>query len=201
MAPNETLRPLETTAGCTERDTHTAVVRLRRLDWERLLSRLATNGFMITLGFRMYLDQARAIEVANHFLLRVNRRIYGKRFRRHSQSLVGAVVLEHKHHSTRSSKSPHFHFVVAIESFEKSVVDEDKLRVIVEHEAGRLCFPTLDYHQPLGPPVSGPDFVDVRRIENPDGLANYLTKDCKNFGPINDALNIGFIGMDGIEGI
>ena len=201
MTPNELLCPRETTAYNTECDPRKTTVHLSRRDWERLLSHLGTNGFMITLGFWMYLDQARAIKVANHFLLRVNRRIYGKRFRQHGQSLVGAAVLEHKHHSTQSSNSPHFHFVVAAESFEKLVVDEDKLRAIVEHEAGRLCFPTMDYHQPLGPVISGSEFVDVKRIENPDGLANYLTKECKKFGPENDALNIGFLSMNGIEGI
>ena len=201
MAPNELLRPFETTASFTERNPCNAAVDLHRRAWEGLLSDTASNGFMITLGFRMYLDQARAIEIANHFLLRVNRRLFGKRFRRHGQFLIGAVVLEHKHHSIRSRNSPHFHFVVSPESFTKLAVDENYLRAIVEHEAGRLRYPTLDYRRLLGPLVSGSQFVDVTKIKGPDGLGNYLTKDCNNFGPVSDALNIGFIGKDGIVGV
>lgn len=201
MAPNELLSLKETNASCTGRAPHTFAVHLERLGWEKLLSQVGSSGFMITLGFRMYLDQTRAIQVANHFLVRVNRGLFGKRFPRHGQSLVGAVVLEHKHHSTRSSKSPHFHFVVSAGSFVYSAVNEEKLRAIVEHGAGRLYFPTLIDHRPFGPPVSGSDFVRVNRVEAADGLANYLTKDCNSYGPERDALNIGFFGIDGIEGI
>ena len=156
---------------------------------------------MITLGFRVYLDKTRAIQVANHFLMRLNRRLFGKRFRKHAQSLVGAVVLEHKCHSTRSSNSPHFHFVVTAESFVTSEAKEEMLRAIVEIEATRLRFPTLVYDQPFGEVISGSDFVNVTRIETADYLANYLTKDCFRFGPAGSGLNIGFFGVDGIEGL
>lgn len=197
MAPNELLRPVETTAH----HQHCASMHSGRLAWERLLTDVGSDGFMITLGFRIHMDRARAVEVANHFLLRVNRRLFGKRFSRHGQSLVGAAVLEHKHHSTRSSHSPHFHFVVSAESFSKFVLSEGRLRSIVEHEAGRLCYPTLNYRQSLGALVSGPDFVDVTKIESPDRLANYLTKGCSEFGSVSEALNIGFFGVNGIQGI
>ena len=43
--------------------------------------------------------------------------------------------------------------------------------------------------------------VDVTKISSPSGLANYLTKECKHFGDIEDALNIGFFGTDGIVGL
>ncbi len=201
MAPNELLSLIETNESCTKRAPHTAAVHLERLSWEKLLSQIGSGGFMITLGFQVYLDQARAIQVANHFLLRVNRKLFGKRFPRHGQFLVGAVVLEHKNHSTRSSESPHFHFIVSPESFVRHSINEEELRAIVEHVAGRLRFPTLHKHKPLGPLVSGSDFVKVDRIEIANGLANYLTKDCDRFGPARDALNIGFFGIGGIEGL
>ena len=136
VTPNEQMHPTETT--CTGRAPH-----LGRLAWEELLSDTGLNGYMLTLGFRVYLDRARAIEVANHFLLRTNRRLYGKRFSRHAKFLEGAVILEHKHHSTQSSDSPHFHFVVSAESLANSEVKEERLQAIVEHEAGRLLYPTL----------------------------------------------------------
>ena len=78
---------------------------------------------------------------------------------------------------------------------------ENRIRVVVEREAGHLRYPTLDQLRTFGPPISGLDFVDVRKIHSSDGLANYLTKECKNFGPIEDALNIGFFGADGIVGL
>ena len=201
MSPNELLSLIETNAACTGGAPHTAAVHLARRGWEKLLSQIGAGGFMVTLGFRMYLDQGRAIQVANHFLLRVNRGLFGKRFPRHGQFLVGAVVLEHKHHSTRSSESPHLHFIVSPESFVRHSINEEELRTIVEHVAGRLRFPTLHEHKPLGPLVSGSDFVKVDRIETANGLANYLTKDCNRFGPARDALNIGFFGVGGIEGL
>ena len=129
MAPNELMRPTETTG--TGRAPH-----LGRLAWEELLANTGLNGYMITLGFRVYMDKARAIEVANHFLLRINRRLYGKRFPRHGRFLEGAVILEHKHHSTRSSDSPHFHFVVSAESLSNSEAKEERLPATVAHEAG-----------------------------------------------------------------
>ena len=194
MAPNELLRPTET--ACIGRAPH-----LGRLAWEELLANTGLNGYMITLGFRVYMDKARAIEVANHFLLRINRRLYGKRFSRHGRFLEGAVILEHKHHSTRSSNSPHFHFVVSAESLSTSEAKEERLRATVAREAGRLLYPTLVYDKPFGEEISGSDFVKVTRIETADDLANYLTKECCRFGSIGDALNIGFFGVDGIEGL
>jgi len=188
VTPNELVHPAETT--CTGRAPH-----LGRLAWEELLSDTGLNGLMITLGFRVYLDKARAIEVANHFLLRINRRLYGKRFPSHGKFLEGAVILEHKHHSTRSSESPHFHFIVAAESFENIHVNEKGLREIVEFAASRLR------DQSSGQPMSGSKFVDTRRIQDPGRLANYLTKDCYRFGPAGSGLNIGFFGVDGIEGL
>ncbi len=115
--------------------------------------------------------------------------------------MEGAVILEHKHHSTQSSDSPHFHFVVSAESLANTEVKEQRLQAIVEHEAGRLLYPTLVYDQPFGKVISGSDFVMVTRIETTDDLANYLTKDCCRFGAVGDALNIGFFGVDGIEGL
>ena len=194
MSPNELVHPTEAT--CIGR-----APQLGRLAWEELLSDMGLNGHMITLGFRVYLDKARAIEVANHFLLRINRRLYGKRFPRHGRFLEGAVILEHKHHSTRSSNSPHFHFVVSPESLTTAEVSEERLRAIVKYEAGRLLYPTLVYDQPFGEVISGSDFVKVTRIETAYDLANYLTKDCCRFGAVGDALNIGFFGVDGIEGL
>ena len=194
MTPNELLRPAETTRN--GRAPH-----LGRLAWEELLSNTGLDGHMITLGFRVYLDKARAIEVANHFLLRINRRLYGKRFPRHGRFLEGTVILEHKHHSTRSSNSPHFHFVVSAESLSTAEVNEERLQAIVEYAAGRLLYPTYVYDQPFGKVISGSDFVIVTRIDTADHLANYLTKDCCRFGPVGDALNIGFFGVDGIEGL
>ena len=194
MTPNELIHPTETTG--TGLAPH-----LGRLAWEELLSDTGLNGFMITLGFRVYLDTARAIAVANHFLQRINRHLYGKRFPRHGRFLEGAVVLEHKRHSTRSSNSPHFHFIVAAESLSTSEGNEERLRKVVEYAAGRLLYPTLVCDQPFGEVISGPAFVDAKRIVNANDLANYLTKDCCRFGPVGDALNIGFFGVDGIEGL
>lgn len=156
---------------------------------------------MVTLGFRVHLDRARAIETADHFLRRINRRFFGKRYRQSGQSLRGIVVLEQKRHSSRAHDSPHFHFVVLGESVGRALCDEAQIRAVIEHEASRLLYPTLDQHRPFGPPISGTDFVDLTKIESPDGLANYLTKDCINFGAACDALNIGFFGVDGITGI
>ncbi len=201
MAPNELLSLRETNASCAGRAPNTTAVHVARLGWERLLSQIGSGGFMVTLGFRVYMDQARAVQVANHFLLRVNRGLFGKRFPQHGRSLIGAVVIEHKHHSTRSCDSPHFHFVVSVDSFINSVVSEERLREIIEQVAGRLRFPTLHKQKPLGPLVSGSDFVKVNRIETPNGLANYLTKDCDRLGPARDALNVGFSGIGGIEGL
>lgn len=201
MHPNDLLRPAETTDGQRSCAAFNVAGRPSRQAWEKLLSNTGTNGFMITLGFRTHLDRTRAVETANHFLSRINRRIFGKRFRRYDQSLRGAVVLEQKRHSTRSHNSPHFHFVVIADSVGSSLSDESRLRVIVEHEAGRLRYPTLDQLRPFGPLISGTDFVDVTRIHSPDGLANYLTKECKDFGLRDGALNIGFFGMEGIVGL
>ena len=199
MAPNGLVRPIEKTARCTyQRQQATDSVRLA---WENLLSDVGANGIMITLGFRTYLDKVRAVKIANHFLLRLNRHLYGKRFRKNCQSLTGMVALELKHHSSRSLNSPHFHFVVSAASLAKSIITEDKLCAIVNHAAGRLCLPTLDRYRPLGPPVSGPEFVHVTKIYGADELSNYLTKDCKSFGPVNDARNIGFFDANGIVGI
>ncbi len=194
VTPNEQMHPTETT--CAGRAPH-----LGRLAWEELLSDTGSNGYMITLGFRVYLDRDRAVAVANHFLLRINRRLYGKRFPRHGRFLEGAVILEHKHHSTRSSNSPHFHFVVSAESLSTAEVNEERLQAIVEYAAGRLLYPTFVYDHPFGKVISGSDFVIVTRIDTADHLANYLTKDCCRFGPVGDALNIGFFGVDGIEGL
>ena len=79
--------------------------------------------------------------------------------------------------------------------------NEERLQAIVEYAAGRLLYPTLVYDQPFGKVISGSDFVMVTRIETADDLANYLTKDCCRFGAVGDALNIGFFGVDGIEGL
>lgn len=201
MTSNGLLRPLETIAECKNRALQLDTVQARLLAWENLISQIGSNGHMITLGFRTYLDKPRSIEVANHFLVRVNRRIFGKRFRRICNFLSGIVILEHKHRSSRSSNSPHFHFVVSAASLDKSGADEGKLRSIVAREAGRLCFPTLDPLHSLGGPVSGTDFVDVTRITAPTGLANYLTKECWSVDPTLTASNIGFFGVHGIVGL
>ena len=156
---------------------------------------------MVTLGFRTRLDHARAVDTANHFLCRINRRFFGKRYREHGRGLRGAVVLEQKRRSGRAYNSPHFHLVVLSDSIGSVLDDEDRIRTVVEHEASRLRYPTLDHLRPLGPPISGADFVDVKRIYSSDGLANYLTKGCKYFGRIEGALNIGFFGPDGIVGL
>ncbi len=201
MDPNDLLRPAETTDGQWGYAAFNGAGRPSRQAWEKLLSKMGTNGFMITLGFRTYLDRKRAVETANHFLSRINRRIFGKRFRRHDRSLRGAVVVEKKRHSTRSHNSLHFHFVVFADSVGSSFSEESRLRVTVEREAGRLRYPTLDQLRPFGPLISGRDFVDVTRVHTPDGLANYLTKECKDFGLRGDALNIGFFGAEGIVGL
>ncbi len=172
-----------------------------RRAWERMLSVMGSNGLMITLGFRTRFDHARAIDTANHFLCRINRRFFGKRYRQYGRCFRGAVILEHKRRSSRAHNSPHFHFVVLGESILNMLNDENRIRAVVEHEASRLRYPTLDQLRPFGPPISGADFVDVTRIHSSDNLANYLTKECKYFGCIEDALNIGFFGVDGIVGL
>lgn len=192
--PNESVRQAKTSNA-------RRLPQIGRLAWEELLSDAGSNGYMITLGFRLYLDTARAIEVANNFLLRINRRLYGTRFARHNRYLEGAVILEHKHRSTRSSNSPHFHFVVSAASIVVSNVSQEKLRKITEYAADRLLYPTHVYDRPFGTQLSGSDFVDVRRIDSANNLANYLTKDCYRFGQVGDALNIGFFGVGGIEGL
>ena len=194
VSPNELVRQ-------TERNYAGRASHVGRLAWQELLSNAGSTGYMVTLGFRAYLDKARAVEVANQFLLRINRRLYGKRFPRHGRFLEGAVILEHKHHSTRSSNSPHFHFVVSRASLATSDVNQEGLRRIIEYAAGRLLYPTHDYDRSFGTQVCGSDFVDVRRIDSANNLANYLTKDCYRFGQVGDALNIGFFGVDGIEGL
>lgn len=194
MAPNVLMCPAEST--CNGR-----APRLGRRDWEKLLANTGFNGCMITLGFWVYLDNARAIEVANHFLQRINRHLFGKRFPRHGRFLEGAVVLEHKRHITRSSNSPHFHFVTTAKCLPTAKDNGERLRMVVKYAARRLLYPTHAYNRPLGEVISGSDFVDVKRIVNADDLANYLTKDCYRFGQVGDALNIGFFGVDGIEGL
>ena len=174
---------------------------LARDAWKELLSESGTNGYLVTLGFRQYLDLGRAIDVAENFLLRVNRRLFGKRFKKHGRFLKGMIVLERKGRSTRSLLSPHFHIVVSLRSFTNKVVNEDHLRGILEQVAHRLRLPTGDPLRPFGQCISGHGFVDVRKITSSEALADYLTKDCYKFGPRGNALNIGFLGIDGIEGL
>ena len=106
MPPNGLLSMKE---GPRNNDAHF----LGRQAWDRLLSESGTNGYLVTLGFRKYLDLFRAIKLAENFVLRVNRRLFGKRFKDNRQFLQGMVILERKRRSTHSSNSPHFHFVVS----------------------------------------------------------------------------------------
>ena len=202
MSPNELPCPAkmdyERRKGATSIDANP---QAGRRAWEDMLSTVGSGGLMVTLGFRARLDHVRAVNTANHFLRRINRRLFGKRYRLSGQSLRGAVVLEQKRRSSRAHDSPHFHFVVLGESVSSVPNNEDRIRAVVEHEAGRLRHPTLDQLRPFGPPLSGVDFVDIARIDSSDGLANYLTKECKYFGGSEDALNIGFFRVDGIVGL
>lgn len=174
---------------------------LGRKAWDVLISESGTSGYLVTLGFRKYLDLDRSIDLAETFLLRMNRRLFGKRFKDNRQFLQGMVILERKRRSTHSPNSPHFHFVVSAKSFVRIKIIETELRSIAEDVAGRLRYPTLEPVRPFGEIISGPDFVDVRGITSADFLANYLTKDCHRFGPAGDALNIGFLCIGGIEGL
>ena len=167
-----------------------------RQAWQQLIAENTANGYLVTLGFYCYLDEHRAIHSANEFLKRANRSLFGKRFKNHRESLIGMVVLEKKRHSTRSSNSPHFHFMVT--------ADGRDVRAMVEAAEGAsrsLCYPTFERDRPFGRAISDPDLVDVREVYDPVGLADYLTKDCYRFGPLREALNIGFVTPDGIEGL
>ena len=60
-----------------------------------------------------------------------------------------------------------------------------------------MRYPRFDPDRPFGRFISGPGYVDVRDITDLAGLADYLTKEIKSI----DAVNIGFFGPAGIEGI
>lgn len=172
-----------------------------RSAWEELIAEVGRDGIMFTLGFRVTMDDRRAVMVANHFLQRLNRRLFGKRYIKHSSGMNGVVVLERKHRSSRSNLSPHFHFVVSGTGGSHPLPREDVFRDAVERESSRLLYPTLDGARCLVGSISGPDFVDARSIYAPQGLAKYLTKESGFSNLESDALNIGFVTVRGIQGL
>ena len=166
-----------------------------RRAWKTLLARSDHYWALMTLGFQIYIDPERAISTTNHFLTRVNRALFGKHFGAHRQWLSGLAVMERKRLSLLAAGSPHIHMLVRRPHAVPVRISD--LRLVAEKQAGRLRYPIHDPNRPMGRLVSGPRFVDVRHITDLGGLADYLTKKIESL----DAVNIGFFGPEGIEGI
>lgn len=170
-----------------------------RRPWEELIVNVPGYDFFMTIGFRTWLDLRRAEYSVNHLLLRNNRSLYGKHFKKHRMWLHGIGVLEFKSVVNRSSGSPHFHLLLKFPDGAVRPIAE--VIAVLEKGAERLRYPTHCPERPFGRRICGADFVDVRPIHDLGGLANYLTK---RLGPGRDGLNaanIFFVGADGIEGL
>ena len=167
--------------------------------WTEFIRSYPLFDLFLTIGFRIWLAGHTAQFTTNHLLTRINRSIYGKRFKKHGEWLSGIGVIEFKSIIGHSCGSPHFHLLLRFPAGGERPFKE--VRVALQKGADRLRYPTVCPDRPLGGPISGADFVDVRPIHDLAGLANYLTKE---LGPGRTALNghnVFFVGRDGIEGL
>ncbi len=170
--------------------------------WEKVIRSAAESGqFFVTLGFRSYLDTSRAIHAAEHFVTRVNRALFGKRFASRGNFLRGIVVMEIKRGSLQALNSPHFHFIPSAPVDAKVQLTLSALQHAVKAAANRLRYVTRKDTYPLGRNISGPGYVDVQAIWDAHGLANYLTKEIQLHGDPLDGRNIGFVDSLGIVGL
>ena len=173
-----------------------------RSAWENVIRSAAERGqFFVTLGFRSYLDTSRAIHCAEHFLTRVNRTLFGKRYRSHGTFLRGIAVMEIKRRSLQGLNSPHFHFVLSAPVDAKVRPTLSALQHAAKAAANRLRYVTRKDTYPLGGNISRPGQVNVQPISDAHGLANYLTKEIQLHGDPLDGRNIGFVDSLGIVGL
>ena len=166
--------------------------------WEQFLAATGPYEVLLTLGFIRYLDLTRAVSSANHFLLRLNRKCFGKNFARRRRYLSGIAVLERKRASLTAPRSPHFHFLLRGSESDRKL-DVASLADAAKFHSARLRYPTLNNLHPMGGRISAPGCVDVRPVTDLARLAGYLTKELH----VNalDADNIGFVGVHGIDGL
>ena len=165
--------------------------------WVTLIQQYQNYDLFLTVGFRCSLDPYRAQFSANHLLTRVNRTLYGKRYKEHGLWLCGIGVIEFKRLSVRSWASPHFH--LALKFPDGASRPTEMVEASAKKGAARLRYPTFDSDRPFGGPISGADFVDVQSVYDQSGLAIYLVKDLGPGYRALDGHNIFFVDGNGFE--
>ena len=165
--------------------------------WSRFVERICQYDLFLTVGFKYSLDVDRARFSTNSLLLRVNRALYGKRFKRRGLWLSGIGVLEYKLLTSRSWASPHVHLALQFPEDGRRTLDS-VVQPLVKG-AGRLRLPTCEPDRPFGGLISGKEFVDVQATHDQSGLIAYLVKElgpgyCRGL----DAVTVFFVDVDGI---
>ena len=168
-----------------------------RKAWIQLLGEVGDYDMFMTVGFSVWLDRKRAVSCLEHLLLRLNRSLYGKGFRRTGFGLSGIVVCETKRCSSLAPSGIHFHMLLRT----PRPIEISSVRELLCKHAERLRFLTGNASRPLGRSISGRDFVDAQPIEEVWPLLDYLTKELRYQRHISRGISIGFVDIDGVIGI
>lgn len=158
--------------------------------WQDFLSSTGPYKYMWTLSFQNPYPDQKAVDALWACSKHINRNLWGPRWHKKEVGLAATVIAERHKLSFDLRGRLHFHILVHQPDVD---INFDRFTLCVERAA-------LWLQDDLKRPMSSLSRTDVVEVTNPEGLANYLTKDLQTmFWPNGE--NIFFLRPTGIEGI